>query len=631
MMIAYSVRSSVRTISRILCITVFLCVLGLHVSAQNTWPIPAVALYDCSIAGAGAGTTGERTALASASKEILKNIPIDTTGMDVFIITHGFADTTAAGMPLGGTTLSFPDTGRNTEVVYDYVIAGAIVGKAGAYTLTVSILDGHTYARVADGTAVFTAATEAAVAAACKTAMQQILPLAAKIRAYLTSLKTANPLLTINPVIDILPAAVNPPLNGKTDVAITATDCDGLPIANRQLLLEATRGSFAASTIQTDKNGKAAVVFNAGKVPGISALTATLLNAMSAVHDTMPSRGSTSVIIGDADKKKLWVMDFTLGRSFSSYNDKLIRETEGTRWRQKNAFWVQGARGRFIGTSDNDENTEFSFNDSTLGLSGSYFSHNFEKETYTDITGKKCPQTDWEMGGSTWSYTAEPNSEGGGEADFEYDPLGSHLFHISVPFTNKDAYGYNWSNSGTWDNGKCVTEMLHRGAHFKLYMNLAGGVTYYGKPPVEGLTIVPWSSSGTITGYSVSVNGSYTGHASDGSVTYLLVRCNATITPLDKVTSTGKTEPVSTFTLGQNYPNPFNPSTRITFSVPSRSFVSLKVFDVMGREVASLVSGELAPGSHSRQWNASAVASGIYFYRLQAGPNMATKKLLLLR
>jgi len=83
--------------------------------------------------------------------------------------------------------------------------------------------------------------------------------------------------------------------------------------------------------------------------------------------------------------------------------------------------------------------------------------------------------------------------------------------------------------------------------------------------------------------------------------------------------------------LEQNYPNPFNPSTTIQFTLPSRSFVSLKVFAVIGREVATIVSEELSAGSYSRTWNAANMSSGIYFYRLQAGTFTETKKLILLR
>jgi hypothetical protein len=73
--------------------------------------------------------------------------------------------------------------------------------------------------------------------------------------------------------------------------------------------------------------------------------------------------------------------------------------------------------------------------------------------------------------------------------------------------------------------------------------------------------------------------------------------------------------------LYQNYPNPFNPTTKISFQIEKAGFVNLKVYDVLGREVAALVGEKLEPGYYSRQWNASAVPSGVYFYRLSAVPS----------
>jgi hypothetical protein len=95
--------------------------------------------------------------------------------------------------------------------------------------------------------------------------------------------------------------------------------------------------------------------------------------------------------------------------------------------------------------------------------------------------------------------------------------------------------------------------------------------------------------------------------------------------------------------LEQNYPNPFNPTTTVTYSLPSHSNnsaqgriwvgsqVILKVFDLLGREVATLVNENQNPGTHTATWDASGQASGVYLYRLQAGGFVETKKLLLLR
>jgi hypothetical protein len=86
-----------------------------------------------------------------------------------------------------------------------------------------------------------------------------------------------------------------------------------------------------------------------------------------------------------------------------------------------------------------------------------------------------------------------------------------------------------------------------------------------------------------------------------------------------------------TYVLEQNYPNPFNPTTRISFYIPNKNFVTLKIFDLLGREIVVLINGQKPAGIHSMQWNAVGFPSGIYFYRLQAGSFIETKKLVLLK
>jgi aminopeptidase N len=87
-----------------------------------------------------------------------------------------------------------------------------------------------------------------------------------------------------------------------------------------------------------------------------------------------------------------------------------------------------------------------------------------------------------------------------------------------------------------------------------------------------------------------------------------------------------------TFTLEQNYPNPFNPTTTIQFAIPvgTYNYTSLRVYDVLGREVATLVNDELNPGTYEVTWDASGQASGVYYYRLQTGGFTETKRLVLL-
>jgi hypothetical protein len=90
-------------------------------------------------------------------------------------------------------------------------------------------------------------------------------------------------------------------------------------------------------------------------------------------------------------------------------------------------------------------------------------------------------------------------------------------------------------------------------------------------------------------------------------------------------------QPPTTAALLPAYPNPFNLSTTISFSLPRSSFATLRVFNTLGQEVATLISDQLNGGTYSTQWNANDVASGVYFDRLESGGFIETKKLLLLR
>jgi hypothetical protein len=85
------------------------------------------------------------------------------------------------------------------------------------------------------------------------------------------------------------------------------------------------------------------------------------------------------------------------------------------------------------------------------------------------------------------------------------------------------------------------------------------------------------------------------------------------------------------YALLQNYPNPFNPTTTISYQLPVASQVSLKVFDVLGREVMTLVNGRQDAGAYNFNFNASDLSSGVYFYRLQSGNFVQTKKMMLVK
>ena len=110
------------------------------------------------------------------------------------------------------------------------------------------------------------------------------------------------------------------------------------------------------------------------------------------------------------------------------------------------------------------------------------------------------------------------------------------------------------------------------------------------------------------------------------------ISANQRLHIVEGVTSVDDDEPVvSQYQLSQNYPNPFNPSTSIKYSVPTGSDVTLKVYDALGREVATLVNGFVAAGNHQVTLNAASLASGMYVYRLTAGTFTESRKLVVLK
>ena len=99
---------------------------------------------------------------------------------------------------------------------------------------------------------------------------------------------------------------------------------------------------------------------------------------------------------------------------------------------------------------------------------------------------------------------------------------------------------------------------------------------------------------------------------------------------LDIEKKEGKSWPTQ-FALNQNYPNPFNAITTIKFSLPKTDFVTLDIYNPLGQLISTLVADKLNAGNHSYKWDASSMASGVYYYRLQAGEYVDTKKLVFLK
>lgn len=130
-------------------------------------------------------------------------------------------------------------------------------------------------------------------------------------------------------------------------------------------------------------------------------------------------------------------------------------------------------------------------------------------------------------------------------------------------------------------------------------------------------TIIDVGISTDVCADSIIVNGTY-----NGSGTF----CSA---PVDVETDTILVP--NKFELSQNYPNPFNPSTIIRYQLPMASHISLKVYDVLGNEVAKLVNEEKPAGNYKITFDSKGLSSGVYLYKIQAENFVETKKMLLLK
>ena len=186
-----------------------------------------------------------------------------------------------------------------------------------------------------------------------------------------------------------------------------------------------------------------------------------------------------------------------------------------------------------------------------------------------------------------------------------------------------------------------IAKLLNK-VSFKTNQNLYKKVNYYENGNVSNFTISDVNGN-----YNISnlLPGSY--NVASDKIEYLPVRrklvnvdfANSIINNVDftltpqSVTSTEETPAtvVTKYTLMQNYPNPFNPVTNISFALPEKANVKLTVYNILGKEIATLINGNLSAGEHTVSFDASNLSSGVYFYRIQAGNFTSTRKMTYLR
>lgn len=189
-----------------------------------------------------------------------------------------------------------------------------------------------------------------------------------------------------------------------------------------------------------------------------------------------------------------------------------------------------------------------------------------------------------------------------------------------TPFSKSTNGGYNWSTVSAQPGSMrgCSLDLAGN-----IYINGNGGVF---KSTNDGLSFT--NTGVTASGNQIVSHGNKMYAAVTGSTTGgVWIYTDTTLTSVIPVT----TGIPKNFELKQNYPNPFNPSTIIRFSLSVVSNTMLKVYDVTGREVQTLVNEKLQPGTYETSFDGSKFTSGVYFYKITAGDFTVTKKLLLVK
>jgi len=236
-------------------------------------------------------------------------------------------------------------------------------------------------------------------------------------------------------------------------------------------------------------------------------------------------------------------------------------------------------------------------------------------------------QSFWDVPGSFLGFVSGTGTTG----TLKVDGASAAPTLNSIVATSPDQFGYRYPNL-TWTNPDNDAGQL---TNVKIY-----------RKRVEGSVIVQnWTLRATLTPSGASQTQSWTDNTittaqlgNDGVAEYrITVDDNSTpantspnsdtlsINYSNNLFSTSE----KSFTLSQNYPNPFNPTTTIDFSLPERAMVSLKVYDVLGREVATLLDEMKESGAHQVRFNAGTLSSGVYYYTLRYGSVSQTKKMIL--
>ncbi len=498
----------------------------------------------------------------------------------------------------------------------DYIIWSSIDSSGGQYHFHVYLEDAYSRTRIASSEADFTDPNS--VKTAVQNAIAQIEPVFDKIRTYQKNIRNLGGNdVAVNAKLYIIPSKSDLKGGETIPVEFQVKDCDGTPLSSRWIKISSTNGHFDKDSIQTDGSGNAAANFTADNVSDIANIKGIYFPYFTASHKRKGAWGDTTVNINYAlvrnwvekiSEYKIFTMESNTNDppSYGYQNQFFENKTNVTQFVvgdfQDSSLSVDkivGAKG--FGTSLGIRNTV------------DYSPGDYQRETVLsnsvvdpseDFTGIGLDDISISIDGIIFTSglgLLQTKNDHFYMAGSSIDPS---PYESDTTITTTDV-GYHIFQVGPniEDGGKNATwKRTDSGFVFK--------GDYY-----EDTTITDTYSHGTETD-----------HLEEHVVVNVIPYSNLTSAnpPFESVVP-------REYKLFQNYPNPFNPVTIIKYQIPKISHVKLTVYDILGNRVAELVNGEKSSGEYSVSFNASSLTSGVYFYRIEAGNYLSTKKLILLK
>jgi len=228
------------------------------------------------------------------------------------------------------------------------------------------------------------------------------------------------------------------------------------------------------------------------------------------------------------------------------------------------------------------------------------------------------------------TYAADPNVAYGVAVTEDFQAVAENVSGLDLDyFFQQWIYGVNYPRySIVWSKQSSGGDLYDLA--LKITQNVNSNPSYFTMPIqikvnfTSGDTLITVFNNAQIQNLNITVNGEPTSISFDPG-NWILKTVNSIVTDVEDELHPEK------FSLEQNYPNPFNPSTMIKFSLGKTGFTTLKLYDVLGKEVAALVNGEIEAGPHEVTFDASSLPSGTYFYTLTSGSFTETRKMMFLK